>query len=104
MQTIEILTFPLVEDRRSLGPISSIRKSTALRLTINSQIFLQQFLHRRHIQHLIGDDPLQLGVLDLKLLEALGLSRFEPAMLLVPRIECRRPMQSAKGLNACMEI
>jgi hypothetical protein len=43
-------------------------------------MFLQQFLHRRHVQHLIGDDPLQLGVLDLKLLEALGLTRFKAAV------------------------
>jgi hypothetical protein len=26
-------------------------------------MFLQQLFHRRHVQHLIGDDPFELGVL-----------------------------------------
>ena len=52
-------------------PSALIRKPTALRFATGSPMFLQQLLHRRHVQHLIGDDPLEFGVLSLQLPEPL---------------------------------
>src|SRR6056297_2394345 len=52
-----------------------------------SPVFCQQFLHRRHVQHLIRHDPLELGILDLQLPQPLGLGCIHATVLLPPGIE-----------------
>src|SRR6056297_1642254 len=52
-----------------------------------SPVFCQQFLHRRHVQHLIRHDPLELGILDLQLPQPLGLGCIHATVLLPPDIE-----------------
>ena len=55
-------------------------------------MFLQKFLHRRHVQHLIGDDPLQLGVLGLQRREGVYAPRSasKPPYFLRQAVERRR--------------
>jgi hypothetical protein len=58
--------------RRSLISCASLRCATASRLTAGVTIFCQEVLQRRVVRHGIGQPPLQLAVLALKLLQALG--------------------------------
>lgn len=52
-------------------------------------MFLQQILHCGHVQHLLRDDPLQLGILGFQGSKTLRIASFHTAVLLAPAIERR---------------
>lgn len=45
-----------------------------------SKVFSQNLLERRHIHHLLSQQLLQLGILNLKCLQSLGLRHFHAAI------------------------
>lgn len=53
-------------------------------------MFLQQFLHGRHVEHLLGDDALELRILRLERLQPPGVTRLHATVLLAPGVERRR--------------
>jgi hypothetical protein len=75
--------------RRSLRPSSVIRKPTALRFAMSLPMFLHKFLHHRHVEHLFGDDALELGVLRLERFQPLRVGNLHPAKLGTPSVERR---------------
>ena len=54
-----------------------------------SELFCQKILQRSLVQHRIGQQPLELGVLALQLLEPPGIGDLQPAILRLPVVDRR---------------
>ena len=70
--------------------------------------FLEKFSHRSHVQHLLGQELLQLGILVLERLQPLGLGHRHPGILRLPGIEraFRHAVLAAEigTLRACLML
>lgn len=55
-------------------PTFGHQKAHSSSLAMGLPMFLQQILHRRHIQHLVCNDPLQLGVLGFQRPQTVGIA------------------------------
>ena len=60
---------------------------TAVRRCSGVTTFSQEVFHDLQIERLVRDEPLELPILFLERLEALGLGPLQPAVLLLPAIE-----------------
>jgi hypothetical protein len=76
--------------------ITACRCATPSRLTAGPTIFCEKLAERGGIQHLLGQQFLQLGVLVLKLLQPLGFRHVEATVLGLP------VMQSVASETPCL--
>ena len=54
-----------------------------------SELFCQKILQRRFVQHRVGQQALELGVLALELLEPPGIRHLQPTILRLPVVDRR---------------
>src|SRR5579863_6821602 len=76
--------------RRSLISWASTRRAKPRAWRRASEFFCHKVLQRRVVEHRVSQQPLQLGVLVLELLEPLGLGYIHAAELCFPGVERRR--------------